>query len=657
VGTDRPADRLQRALSAWPPEAAPRLLVAALRDAFPGTRVDLVVRRRRGERRSWAPVAWRPASEPVLEVREDEVGTLPARAQRRDEPVQPPLPGEASLWAAGRPHRLVVPLRSAELRAFVSLASERPFRAQDHVRAERLSRTALPVLSTWARLLRFRIALRRARFLQRLMADVNRGLEPGSIARAAARRLREVLPLQRAVLVVAAEDAREVTAFELSADEGFATVRVTRHPGRAVTKARLGELGEPQIVADLATLPARDAWQEEALAASCRSLAVLPLVTRRQVVAALLLGAREPGALGAEHLGVLRPLARSLASALEKARLFSEAAVRTRRMTALYEVGQALSAPVDTEGVTERVLSALHEAFRFRHSAVLTLESQEGADWLVMQASRGYLRQGEGFRMPVGERGITSRAVRTGRLVYVPDVRQDPSYVQGVESGRSEVAVPLVAGGRVVGVLDVESEELNAFSVEDLETLKLFSTQVALALERARLFEDVRRQAMTDALSGLMNQRSFKQKVERELDRSRRTRRPFVLALIDVDDFKSINDAHGHGAGDQVISAIGEALRGRMRSIDAAARVGGDEFAVILPETDLQSGLRVVDDVRAELLQHRPAGIAVGLSVGVAEWHAGLSTQAGVMHAADQALYRAKSLGKGRAVTAEPPAG
>ena len=250
---------------------------------------------------------------------------------------------------------------------------------------------------------------------------------------------------------------------------------------------------------------------------------------------------------------------------------------------------------------------------------------------------------------------MTNRAVRTARLVYVPDVRRDPDYVQGVEAGRSEVAIPLLVGGRVVGVLDVESTRVDAFSSDDLDTLKLFSTQVALALARARTFEEIRRQAMTDSLTGLLNQRYFKEKVEREIDRSRQTGRPFVLALFDVDDFKRINDEFGHNTGDLAIMRLGEVLRARVKSIDAAARFGGDEFALILSEADEADGLAVVEAVREDLRQ-RPVGAAGSLrvSVGVTQWRPELHTFRDVVAAADEALYRAKGLGKDQVVASRP---
>lgn len=644
------------ALARARPEAAPRVVAALLRVAFPGSRCDVLARRRKRDRRAWIALAHRPASQPRLDAEAEGMG-LPASGQHESKgaaAADTRLPGSAHLLQQDLPHRLVEVIRAPEIKAILSVARRDAFSDDERALLGALSQACRGSLVTWARMERYRRTLRRARFLQRLLGDATRSMETADIADAALRRLRSQMPVDRLLLVEPSSEAGEILTWIV---EFGAAAACRRQPGRAASEARRATLRDAAALSEI-PVGSGDPWLEDALASGMRSHVLLPLESRRRHPGALILQSRQVQGLGSEHLPLLWHVARPLSSALERALLFREASERSRQMTALYEVGQALNSPLDTAGVTERVLSALHDAFRFQHSAVLTLEVRDDGEWLVMQASRGYSLRDEGnFRMRVGDRGVTSRAVRSGRLVYVPDVRQDPHYVKGVESGRSEVAVPLIVAGRVVGVLDVESTQLNAFSASDLETLKLFSTQVALALERARSFDDVRRQAMTDGLTGLLNQRYFKEKVDRELDRSRRTRRPFVLTLIDVDDFKSVNDVHGHVAGDQVITAMGDVLRARIRSIDAAARFGGDEFALILSEADLAQGLRIAEEVRLDILERKPAGIPISLSMGVAEWSESLVSFRDIVNAADRALYRAKALGKGRVEAHEPEAG
>ena len=419
---------------------------------------------------------------------------------------------------------------------------------------------------------------------------------------------------------------------------------------------RLRERREMRGLVDLAEANEPTPVEAALIQAGCVEYALLPLLSRRRVVGNLGLAARRPGNLDGEALSLLRHVAGPLAGAVENARLYHDARERSRMMVALNEVGRALDSAADRKDVTEAVLSVLHDTFTFRHSAVLTVEmGEDGREELVMQASRGYseLRTGA-LRLRLDEPGITTEAARTGRLVHVPDVRLDPRYIRGVEQGRSEVAVPLLAGGRLIGVLDVESTAVNAFGPEDLETLELFSKQVALALQRANVFEEVRRQAMTDGLTGLLNQRYFNDKLAREIQRSGRTGRPFTLVLLDLDDLKHINDRLGHVVGNRAIMAVGEALERHVRSIDAAARFGGDEFALVLSETDGEAALATVERLQAELREVELGGdLRVSVSAGLATWRRELHDVRQVVEAADRALYRAKALGKDTACSAE----
>ncbi len=644
--------RLARAIARARPEDAPRLAVAALRALFPADRCDLIVRRRTAHGRRWAGISSRGGRPEDLGLDE---ARLPAEGVARDAlgSASGGRPGHAALAREGFRHRLSLVVRAAEVKAVLSVARRAGAAFSDEDGARLASAGALlrAPLITWARFERFRRTLRRARFLQGLLADVGRSLEIPELAVTCLRRIGRHVPADALLLVEPPGSDQELIAWMVPGPDGSpARIRHAR-PGDA--RARRAALVAPITRADLTAVAEPGPWESDATEQGFRSLLALPLELRRRHAGAVILLAREAGALGGGHLPLLRHVSRPLASALERACLHRETEERSRQMSALYEVGKALNSPLGTAEVTDRVLSILHDAFRFEHSAVLTLESAPDGDSLVMQASRGYsLGRSTGFRIPVGERGVTSRAVRTGKTVYVPDVRQDADYVEGVHEGRSEVAVPLHVGGRTVGVLDVESTQVNGFSPQELEHLQLLSTQVALALERARLFDDVRRQAMTDSLSGLLNQRYFREKVDRELDRSRRTGRPFALALLDVDDFKRVNDEHGHVAGDQVIASIGEVLRSHVRSIDAAARFGGDEFAMILSEADAAHGARVAEDVRVDLLERKPAGLDVSLSIGVVGWHPGLRDWRDTVGAADVALYRAKALGKGRVVVA-----
>jgi diguanylate cyclase (GGDEF)-like protein len=181
--------------------------------------------------------------------------------------------------------------------------------------------------------------------------------------------------------------------------------------------------------------------------------------------------------------------------------------------------------------------------------------------------------------------------------------------------------------------------------------------QAAVALDNARLHGIVKRQAVTDELTGLANRRSFRESLDTELLRAERFGNGLALIVADLDDFKDVNDLFGHQAGDEVLRAFSEVLQGRIRGIDLAARLGGEEFAILLPETDAPGAEGLAENLRVEV-----AGLAV--QVGAAQIHTTASfgvaafpearTADELMTAADLALYSAKRQGKNRVVAVNP---
>ncbi len=169
--------------------------------------------------------------------------------------------------------------------------------------------------------------------------------------------------------------------------------------------------------------------------------------------------------------------------------------------------------------------------------------------------------------------------------------------------------------------------------------------------------EELVRLANTDSLTGLANRRRFMAALDTEIERARRYGRPFALVLLDLDHFKAVNDSHGHGTGDEVLRAVGGALRDVCRDIDLPARLGGEEMAVLLPETTEEGGLTVAERLRhgvARLRHVGPSGKAFSItaSLGVAVFGTGVDEAEEILHAADKALYAAKEKGRNQVVMA-----
>jgi diguanylate cyclase (GGDEF)-like protein len=216
------------------------------------------------------------------------------------------------------------------------------------------------------------------------------------------------------------------------------------------------------------------------------------------------------------------------------------------------------------------------------------------------------------------------------------------------------IPVIIQSAARVEG-RDVRlGSELGALGyLTDPTDLDLLRARARTLLELKQYLDSCQEAAFTDHLTGLANRRRFERQLEREVARTERYGRPFCLLLVDIDNFKGVNDTYGHDAGDEALRRVANVIQSGTRGIDTGARIGGDEFAVILPETDLVHGLEVAERLRAAIaaLDLGPAG-RITASLGAAELPACTRTGEELRAAADAALYEAKRGGRDRAATA-----
>jgi diguanylate cyclase (GGDEF)-like protein len=210
--------------------------------------------------------------------------------------------------------------------------------------------------------------------------------------------------------------------------------------------------------------------------------------------------------------------------------------------------------------------------------------------------------------------------------------------------------VPLICHDGVVGVLNLaDKAEPAAFTQEDMLLIELFGQLVGASIGNIKLFERMQRQAMLDGLTGLMNHKTFYEALERELWRSRRYGGTISMIMADIDNLKAINDAYGHRAGDKAIRETSRRIKECIRQIDLAARYGGDEFGVILPNTTLEEAVlvsqRIVDAVAASSVSWQGIHVPLSISIGVGQYGADANPE-DITSRSDRALYSAKQSGK-----------
>jgi diguanylate cyclase (GGDEF)-like protein len=254
----------------------------------------------------------------------------------------------------------------------------------------------------------------------------------------------------------------------------------------------------------------------------------------------------------------------------------------------------------------------------------------------------------------VHERGVGARIESCNERHRVIRQQREPVLDDDVRDTdcpdvRSRMLVPLVLHGEPMGVLQADSDDADAFGTDELRLLDAIGGQAATAIENARLYA----LANVDGLTGLYCRRYLDVRLAEEIERGRRFGTSFALVLLDLDDFKHLNDTLGHLAGDRALREISAIAASQLRGVDLAARFGGEELAFLLPRTSLADAHAVAERIREAVALHcfSEAGrmIHITASLGVAGWaESGGGDVATLVQRADTALYRAKRAGKNR---------
>jgi diguanylate cyclase (GGDEF)-like protein len=245
-------------------------------------------------------------------------------------------------------------------------------------------------------------------------------------------------------------------------------------------------------------------------------------------------------------------------------------------------------------------------------------------------------------------------------IIDAADPAADPNEVRYLTSiGQQSMAmVPLVAAGRSVGLIEVTSARRDAFDERAVELAVMLAGEAAMALENARLYDEIRHQALHDGLTGLANRVLFRDRVELAVARSRRSGGRIAVLFLDFDDFKALNDTHGHARGDEVLAVAAKRVSEVLRPSDTAARHGGDEFAILIEDiVDEADALTVATRLAEALRQPMPIGhaeVRIAASIGVAIGVAGRESTDDLLRNADVAMYAAKASSRGGAEIFRP---
>ncbi len=352
-----------------------------------------------------------------------------------------------------------------------------------------------------------------------------------------------------------------------------------------------------------------------------------------------------------------------------------ELAIATRAMRFMHRRLSALELRVrEQDDAAERLLSSLKDlSSDLRLDEVLdqiTAKAQTavgGKQFALLLAHDGGVHADRHSGIPAPSLAALESWAQAHRetllergTVVVDDLATDPALAELPREGQmplgSMCAAPLVFREEILGVLAALAHGSTVFLPGDIAALSAYGAHAAIALSNARLVNRLERQAAEDPLTGLANQRAFDRACAAEFSRAARAGSPVSIVMIDLDEFKEINDEHGHPYGDQVLVAVAHALRGAIRQHDTAARMGGEEFAILLPDTDKEAAYDVAERARGAVARIPLPDSTLSCSAGVATTLAAHASPTTLIALADSALYEAKRLGRDRTVTSQSAA-
>ncbi len=425
------------------------------------------------------------------------------------------------------------------------------------------------------------------------------------------------------------------------------TANISDEPQGNSLAWQIWNTGQSVVLDDYASDPhARREW----LDAGVHTFIGVPVVSGMDRVGALGIFSYDTRhRFSVRELALVESVARQAGLAIQNARLYADVRRQAEESETLRQAASAVISALDLNQVLERILVNMQRVLPY-HSASIFLQETNGMR-LVAGSGHPYPDLIYGRLFPA-ENELFQELFRTRRPIIIEDARTDRRYIGWGEVAytRGWLCVPLIVRGSIIGCVCLDSTEIGAYQERDAQLLQAFANEAAIAIENARLFQQVRQMAITDPLTGLFNRRHFFEAARVEFERSRRYQHKLALIMMDVDFFKQVNDRHGHMVGDSVLLALAQLFHENLREVDLVARYGGEEFVILLPETDTTRAVQVAERIRQALLKpilrQRNLEVTISISFGVADAN-GCADLETLIHHADEALYSTKATQRG----------
>ena len=331
--------------------------------------------------------------------------------------------------------------------------------------------------------------------------------------------------------------------------------------------------------------------------------------------------------------------------------LGAERKKEVQELNIFHDVAKALTSSLNLDSVLQTIMDKMAEYFRPDTWSLLMVD--EAKDELYFAIAVGPAAETlKNVRLKMGE-GIAGWVAKHGESLLVPDVLTDPRFAKRIDEmtkwqTRSIICVPLRSKHRSLGVIQLINCAMENFGDNEMFFLHALCDYAAIAIDNARAVERIQELTITDDVTGLYNARHLYKTLEAEVYRSARFGYEFSVLFIDLDHFKSVNDTHGHLIGSKLLAEIGFALKAHLRLIDYAFRYGGDEFVILLPQTNKDSAMVVARRLRdmfrsSRFLEDENLNLNVRASLGLATFPDDAKSAHEIIRQADEQMYSVKN--------------
>lgn len=318
-----------------------------------------------------------------------------------------------------------------------------------------------------------------------------------------------------------------------------------------------------------------------------------------------------------------------------------------------HDVAKALTSTLDLDTILQTIMEKMAAYFEPATWSLLMLDEANGEFYYAAVVGSG-CESVNALTLKSGET-LARWVIEKEEPLVIPDVNQDfriqrPSDDAFLADGCSVVCVPVRTGGKILGIMQLINVDMQVYARNQM-LLQTLADYAAIAIENARAISRVQELSITDDCTGLYNARHLFTVLGEEVQRSRRFGYEFGLLFLDLDHFKSINDEHGHLIGSKLLGQVGRSLREHLRLVDSAFRYGGDEFAILLPQTPKQAALFVARRLMAvfhagRFLAEETSRVTVRASIGIACYPADGETPQAIVQRADEMMYQVKQAGR-----------